>query len=122
MGERLWQQKIIRSLLIIPAVAGRLIAQPLPLSCVTPDTASGAGYCVTRHPLAMADHFEQQLRLCAPGGGKEFSDLQVAALRALHKSLDLEKSLKAIKKKREVEEATERRKLLDLIVLPTLKK
>ena len=85
------------------------------------DTGSGAGYCVTRHLLAMADHFEQQLRLCAPSGGKEFRDLQVAALRELYKSLDLEKSLKAIRLN-EVEEATERRKALDQIVLPTMKK
>ena len=69
----------------------------------------------------MADHLKEQLRSCTPSGEKGFSDLQIATLQELHNSFDLETSLDAISLE-EADEAEERRKALDEIEVPAMKK
>ena len=60
----------------------------------------------------------EQLRSCTPSGEKGFSDLQIATLQRLQSSFALTTSLNAIR----LEEAEERRKALDKIEVPTMKK
>ena len=88
MGEGLWKQKTIRSLLILLAITVNSVAKPLSPCCVPPDTGSGAGYCATQlkmmtpPPIVLEEQLSAQLRQLFPGGGKEEKDggLQTAML------------------------------------------
>ena len=126
MGERLWQQKNIRSLLIFLAITVILEAKPLPPCCVTPDTGSGAGYCATQlkmktHPsTVLEEQLSEQLRQFIPEGGKEEKDggLHAAVMNKLGQLLSFQSCAEVLLRTKE----DERKAIIDMIKLPVMQK
>ena len=126
MGEGLWKQKTIRSLLILLAITVNSVAKPLSPCCVPPDTGSGAGYCATQlkmmtpPPIVLEEQLSAQLRQLFPEGGKEEKDggLHAAMLDQLEKLLSFRSHAEALLRTRD----EERKAIIEMIKLPVMQK
>ena len=127
MGEGLWKQKTIRSLLILLAITVNSVAKPLSPCCVPPDTGSGAGYCATQlkmmtpPPIVLEEQLSAQLRQLFPEGGKDSDkdgSLHAAMLEQLEKLLRFRSHTEALLRKRD----DERKAIIELIRLPVMQK
>ena len=126
MGEGLWKQKTISSLLILLAITVNSVAKPLSPCCVPPDTGSGAGYCATQlkmmtlPPIVLEEQLSAQLRKLFPVGGKEEKDggLHAAMLDQLEKLLSFRSDAEALLRTRD----DERKAIIEMIKLPVMQK